>query len=180
MNRVNHLKSLCQIALCAAIYVAVNYAFAFMSFGNLQFRIAEMLVLLVFYNRKYAISVVLGCVIANIGSPLGWIDIIVGSGSTLIACLMMMPIKNIWIASLCPTITCLLVAWELSYVFGTPYWFNAVTVLPCEFAVVTVVGVPIMKLLIRNKQLVSLMGLKVIKKSGKSPKDDNSANDNQE
>lgn len=170
MKNISRIKSIAQIAILAALYVAINYAFAFMSFGNIQFRLAEMLVLLVFYNRKYAISVVLGCVIANIGSPLGWIDIVVGSGSTLIACLMMMPFKrNIWIASLAPTITCVLVAWELSYVFGTPFWYNVATVLPCEFAVVTIVGVPLMKLITRNRQIVMLMDLRVIPRKSLAP-----------
>lgn len=74
-----------QIALVAAIYVVLTAAppLNAISYGAYQFRVAEMLNFLAFYNRKYIIGVTLGCMIANY-FMYGPIDVFVGGGSTLV------------------------------------------------------------------------------------------------
>ena len=49
-----------------------------LSFGVYQFRISEMLNFLAFYNPKYIIGVTIGCMIANLFSSFGLIDVFVG------------------------------------------------------------------------------------------------------
>ena len=78
-------RDMVQIALVAAIYIALTIIppFNVISFGAYQFRISEMMNFMAFYNRKYIIGVTIGCMIANLFSPL-WIDVFVGGGSTLV------------------------------------------------------------------------------------------------
>lgn len=76
---------LVQIALVAAIYVVLTITppLNAISYGAYQFRISEMLNFLAFYNRKYIISVTIGCMIANFYS-FELVDVFVGGGSTLV------------------------------------------------------------------------------------------------
>lgn len=74
-----------HMAIVAAIYVALTVTppFNAISYGPYQFRIAEMMNFLVFFNRKYLIAVTLGVMIANFFAY-GPIDVVVGGLSTLI------------------------------------------------------------------------------------------------
>lgn len=76
---------LVQIALVAAIYVVLTITppLNAISYGAYQFRIAEMMNFLAFYNRKYIVGVTIGCMIANL-IGFGWVDVFVGGSSTLI------------------------------------------------------------------------------------------------
>lgn len=78
-------RDLVEIALVAAIYVVLTITppLNAISYGAYQFRISETLNFLVFFNRKYIISLTLGCMIANFFS-FGLIDVFVGGGSTLV------------------------------------------------------------------------------------------------
>lgn len=78
---------LAAAALVAAVYAALTLATAFMSFGAVQFRIAEALCILPFFFPFTTWGVFLGCLLANLLSPIGAPDIILGSLTTLAACL---------------------------------------------------------------------------------------------
>ncbi|MGT2910553.1 QueT transporter family protein [Streptococcus cameli] len=78
-------RDMVQIALVAAIYVVLTITppLNAISYGAYQFRIAEMLNFLAFYNKKYITGLTIGCMIANfIGY--GIVDVFVGGFSTLI------------------------------------------------------------------------------------------------
>jgi uncharacterized membrane protein len=60
-----------RTALIAAAYAALTYAFAWMSYEQIQFRISEVLVLFAFIEPRYGLGLVLGCILANLASPLG-------------------------------------------------------------------------------------------------------------
>ncbi|KKF58248.1 QueT transporter family protein [Streptococcus uberis] len=74
-----------HIALVAALYVVLTITppLNAISYGMYQFRVAEMMNFLAFFNKKYIIAVTLGCMIANFYS-FGLIDVFVGGGSTLL------------------------------------------------------------------------------------------------
>ena len=80
-NRVN-TKFLVSTALIAAIYVVMTLAIAPMSFGMVQVRFSEMLMLMAFIDKKYAPGLALGCFIANCFSPFGMMDIVFGTTCT--------------------------------------------------------------------------------------------------
>ena len=80
------VRDMADIAIVAAIYVVLTITppLNAISYGAYQFRISEMMNFLAFYNPKYIIGVTIGCMIANLFSSFGLIDVFVGGGSTLV------------------------------------------------------------------------------------------------
>src|SRR5699024_1503914 len=77
------VKEMTKTSMIAALYVVITFSLAAISFGAIQVRPAEAFNHLVSYNKRYIFAVTMGCVIANVFSPLGIIDVFVGGGSTL-------------------------------------------------------------------------------------------------
>lgn len=146
----NKSKFITQTAIVAALYVALTLALSFMSYNAVQFRVAEILVLLVFIDKKYFLGLVLGCAIANAFSPLLMIDVIVGTLATVVALLFIILVrkflgdnrKSLIIASLGPVLSnAIFVGIELTVLFKElPFIVNAAYVALGEFVVVTIVG----------------------------------------
>ena len=158
--RKNQISSarIAKLAAVAAIYVALTYALGFMSYGNIQFRIAEALMLLCFYKKDYGISLILGCFIANIFSPMMLMDMVFGTLATVLAVVLIYISPNIYVASLAPVLTnAVIVGVELTVCFQTPFWLNAVEVAAGEFVCVSIVGVIVFKLLEKNAPLMKLI-----------------------
>ena len=156
-NKLNAAR-LVKLAAVAAIYVALTYALGFMSYGNIQFRVAEMLMLLCFYKKDYGISLTVGCFIANLFSPMMLMDMVFGTLATVLAILLIFISPNIYVASLAPVVTnALIVGAELTISFNTPYWLNALEVAAGEFVCVTVVGVIVFKVLEKNGAFMKLI-----------------------
>lgn len=147
----NKTKFITKTAIVAALYVALTWAFSWMSYGAIQFRVAEILVLLVFIDKKYFLGLVLGCAISNAFSPLGMVDVIVGTFATIVALLSIMFIRKIMgdnkksliISSLGPVISnAVFVGIELTILFKElPFILNAAYVAFGELVVVTIAGV---------------------------------------
>lgn len=89
-----------QAALIAAIYAALTYAVAPLSFGATQFRISEALTVLPVFTPAAIPGLEIGCIIANIGSPYGPIDILLGTGATVLAALATRLTRNIKIKNI--------------------------------------------------------------------------------
>ena len=136
-------RDMVQIAIVAAIYIALTIIppFNVISFGAYQFRISEMMNFMAFYNRKYIIGVTIGCMIANLFSPL-WIDVVVGGGSTLVFLTLGVVLfskvkpgyllngwlrKDFFLFSIFFSISMVTIAIELNIVTGAPFlltWFT--------------------------------------------------------
>lgn len=152
------ISQIIKIAMVAAIYAVLTVAILPLSYGAIQFRLSEILVLLCFYNPKYCWSMILGCAIANIFSPMAALDIPFGTLATALAVLCLCKSKNIWIASLFPTIfNGIIVGLELYFALNEPLLISMGTVALGELVVVTVAGVPIFKLLEKNKGFMRLI-----------------------
>jgi uncharacterized membrane protein len=150
-------------AVMAALYVALTLVNP-LSFGEIQFRASEILVLLCFYNPAFCIPMIIGCFVANfIASPWGWIDVLLGTLGTALAVFPMRKsvCKNIWFASLIPTVTnAFYVGIMLTYFVGVPLplWQNMLFVGLGQFTVITVVGVPLFKFVLeKNKMFMNLI-----------------------
>lgn len=81
------VRRLAVSAVIAAVYAALTMSTGFMSYGSVQFRIAEALGVLPFFFPVTTWGVFVGCLIANLLSPIGAADLVVGSLTTLAACL---------------------------------------------------------------------------------------------
>ena len=149
------VKFMATSAIIAALYIVVTLIFSAVSFGQVQFRIAEIFNHLVAFNPRYFVGVVLGVLISNaLFSTIGVMDIIFGVGHSMITLGLLILIckfvKNIWarliINSFLFTATMFIIAIELNIVLDLPFW---ITWLYCgvgEF-IVLAVGAPIMYLL---------------------------------
>lgn len=161
-NRKFRTADLTRLALVAASYAALTLALPGLSFGAVQFRLSELLVLLCYYRRDYSIAMIVGCFVANCFSPMALMDMVFGTLATAIAVIPMYSIRNIWLASLLPVVSNgVIVALELLICYGNepPFWFNMLTVGAGELAVVTVAGCLLFKLLLeRSTRFMSVIG----------------------
>ena len=165
MKKYN-MNFITRTALIAAAYAALTYAFAWMSYEQLQFRVAEILVLFAFIEPKYSLGLILGCALANMASPLGIIDVVVGSFATFLAVVFIAAVrktmgynkKSLIVASIGPVITnALLVGLELTYLFQTPFIVNASYVAIGEFVTVTIAGTAAVGSIMKNQNLTVML-----------------------
>ena len=163
MNKQKTLRTVVKLALVAAIYVALTLALYPLSYGSIQFRVSEFLMLLVSYNPLYAISLSVGCLLANIASPMGLIDVVFGTLATVISCIPMIFIKkNKYLSSLFPSIVnAIVIGLELYFAYSVPFYLGAIEVFAGEFVVVSLIGVPVFKSLEKNEKIVETLELKV-------------------
>lgn len=155
----NKNKQIATVGLIAALYAVITLALGFISYGQIQFRISEILMFLPLFGKEYIIALTLGCFLANVVGPFGVPDIIFGTLATLISSILVYYtpklIKNnkytLFIASLWPTIiNALIIGWELYKFFGVPFVLGFLQVGFGEFVVITIVGLPVFKM-VNNK-----------------------------
>ncbi|MDR3215482.1 MAG: QueT transporter family protein [Bacilli bacterium] len=151
-------KTMVKLAVVATLYVIFSMIIPPLSYGEIQFRFGEILMLLPFINKKYSISLVIGCLIVNLFSPLGIVDIIFGTSATLLACLAIINLKNIWLVSIVATlINAIIVGIELNIVFSLPLFLSMFSVGFGELVVV-LIGCLIFNHLIKtNHRLIELL-----------------------
>lgn len=149
------VKGLVTNAIVAALYVVITTVFAFISFGNIQFRIAEMLNHLFVFDKKYGYGIIGGVVLANTifmsASGLGLYDLVFGLGhsilSLVIGALLFRFAKDIkgkmLILSLVFSVMIFLVAIELQIVLELPFWLSYLETFIGEI-VVMLAGIPVM------------------------------------
>ncbi len=82
----NKALYLAKAALIAAAYVALTWVSEALGlgFGAIQLRLSEALTILPVFTPAAMPGLILGCAVANAGSPLGPIDILVGTTATLL------------------------------------------------------------------------------------------------
>lgn len=151
------VEAIAQNAIIACIYAVLTLAIAPLAYSEVQFRISEIIVFLAFYNKKYIPGLVIGCFLANIPSPLGWFDMVFGTLSTLVVCIMMYRVKNKYLAAvLASVITGLIVGFELHLALSIPYWINAIYVGIGELGVL-LIGAVLFSYIEKNKQFKELI-----------------------
>ena len=89
-------------AAVAALYALLTYFGSIfgLTYGPVQFRFAEALCVLSFLFPTAAPGLFVGCLIANLLSPYGLVDVVCGSAATLIAALITARVRHRWLAPL--------------------------------------------------------------------------------
>lgn len=146
-----------KVALVAALYVVLTVLIAPLSYQDIQFRFSEVLVLLCFYRRDYVYSLIIGCFISNLFSPMA-LDIIFGTFHTAISVILISHSKNLFIATLIPTILMPIIAFELYYFLGLPFFVSLLTTMIGEFVVVSIIGYTLFKLMENNTAFLKFIG----------------------
>ena len=144
-----------KTAIVASIYAALTVGLNPISYGAVQFRLSEVLVLLAFVNAEYIVGLTIGCLIANLLGPYGLADIICGTFATFVSAYLIYVtpkfIKSkyaIWVASLWPVlINALIIGLMLNVFFKYPLILSMLQVGIGEFGVVTIIGVPLFKII---------------------------------
>lgn len=152
-------RKIARFGIITALYVVLTQATLGLAFGPFQFRVSEMLTLLAFIDPFYLAPLTLGCAIVNLSSPFGMIDVIFGSLASFLALKFMTKSKNIYIASLWPSVFSFIVGLEILLLSSEPVNFFLVTgqIMVSQFIIVSLIGVPIFKNIINNSQLVEII-----------------------
>lgn len=154
------LRMILKVGIIAALYVILSAPFGQFAYGPIQFRISEVLILLCFFRRDYVYSIIIGCFFANILNPIpGMVifDMIFGTLHSAISAFIISRMKKIYLASLVPTIFMFIIGLELYYVLKLPFWITTLTLMASEFIVVSLIGIPIFKLISRNQGLMEMI-----------------------
>lgn len=109
MNKKSTLY-ITQAAVIAALYVALTYTSNALglAYNAIQFRLSEILTVLPVFTPAAIPGLVIGCIIANLSSPFGIVDIICGSLATLFAAVSTYWLRNFrfkgtpLLSALCP------------------------------------------------------------------------------
>ncbi|MBS5587926.1 MAG: QueT transporter family protein [[Clostridium] spiroforme] len=156
MRKIFSVKLITINAMIAGIYAILTLAISPIAYSQIQFRLSEIIVFLAFYNKNYIPGLAIGCILANMFSPFGILDIIFGTISTIFVCLTMYKIKNKYFAAfLGAIITGIIVGGELWYLYQIPYLINALYIAIGELFVL-VIGALIFNILERNERFIKL------------------------
>ena len=158
-------RRLTVTALLAAVYAALPIGLGFLSYESVQFRVAEALCVLPFFFPWATWGLFLGCVIANLLSPAGVLDVVFGSLATLLSCFAVAALgrgdrrrwSNCVLACLMPVLfNAVIVGAVITFALtpalaSSPVWLvfavNALSVGAGEAAVLFALGLPLLRFL---------------------------------
>ena len=134
-----------ESALIAAVYVALVLLFKPISFGAIQFRIAEALCILPFFSLSAVPGLALGCLLGTFFSGAAMPDVVFGTLATLLAAILSYKLRDInkWLVCLPPILAnAIIVPFVLQYAYGVTdgYFFLFATVGIGEILAVGVLG----------------------------------------
>ena len=131
-------KQLAIAGIIAAIYTVMSLLSSVfgIAYGPIQCRFSEALTVLPFFLPEAIPGLFIGCIVTNLMSTVGPLDLILGSVATLLAALWTRRMPNKWLAPL-PPVLCnaviigAMIAWyEVGFTeaFWGMFAFNALTV----------------------------------------------------
>ena len=102
--RKTNVRNLTLAAVVAAAYAALTMLLPGPSFGYAQLRVAEALTVLPFFFPAAAPGLLIGCLVSNLISPYGLVDVVCGTAATGIAAFLTMKMPRKWLAPLPPVL----------------------------------------------------------------------------
>lgn len=154
---VSSAKSIAFNGLIAALYFVLTIVSSPIAYGQIQFRIAEILVLLCFWRPDLIVGVTLGCFLANINSSLGPWDMLFGTLATFLSAVGVALSPRLFIGAIFPiVINAFVVGAELYYLASLPFWISCGYVAIGE-GVVIIVSYILWILLVRHKNFMNVL-----------------------
>lgn len=160
-------KFMAKSIVVAAVYAALTFVCYPLSYGAVQFRISEVMVLLAYIDPLYIPGLLLGCFLANLLGTGGLVDAVFGTLASLLALALIhltakhgkQTLLSLMIASLWPSVANCIVAFEMTAILHMPesFWFWAGMIALGEFVVVTLVGVPLFRYLLGKPHVMRVM-----------------------
>ena len=137
--------------MIGAIYALLTVLFAPISYGMIQVRISEMLMILPFFTPAAIPGLFVGCLVANIFGGYGIPDIVFGSLATLVSAYLVSKIGNKYLVPLPPVIiNAVVVGLVLHLVLDLPFYMTVIWVGIGQLVACYGLGLPL--LLILEKQ----------------------------
>ena len=134
--KVSRSISIVLVVMFAALYAALTVVFAPISYLSLQIRISEVLITFIpIYGWPALLGLTLGTFLANMVSPLGLIDLLVGPLATFLGGLPLIYLRRHgrWAIIIgffsYAVIVSFMVALELAWLFASPFEFMFIQVL---------------------------------------------------
>lgn len=156
MERKKIIQTITLNALILALYYVFSLPLGQLNYGIINIRISEVFILLAIFNKKFIPGLVGGCLLVNIfsGLPFDWL---IGTGQTLIACLILYFIKNRYISLFLAALSCgVIIGVELHFFVNEPLWLAMGSVLLSELIILTI-GYFIWKAALKNSAIQRLI-----------------------
>jgi uncharacterized membrane protein len=137
-------------AVIAALYFALTMLLAPISFGPVQFRVAEALCVLPFLYAEAIPGLFVGCLLSNLLGGNGLLDVLFGSLATLAAAIAVYKCRVKWLVPLFPVIVNgIVVGAVLAYVYtpdtmAAAFPLFAAEVAAGELGVCYLIGLPLL------------------------------------
>ena len=148
------IKYIVQAAVIAGIYAAITIALSPLSYGPIQIRASEALTVLPALTPAGIPGLFIGCIISNILSPYGLLDLICGSLATLIAAFFSCRLREKPLLVPLPPIIAngLIIGIMLKYAYGVPFPLPLciLSVAAGEMIACYAIGYPLYKVLKNN------------------------------
>jgi uncharacterized membrane protein len=131
-------------AIIAALYAGLTILLQPISYGPVQFRVAEALTVLPLFFIEAVPGLTVGCFLAN-AYMFGPIDMIFGSLATLTAAILTRLSKKIWLGVIPPIVINAFVVPAVLLWVGEEiaYWFSVLTVMAGQAGAVIGIGAPL-------------------------------------
>ena len=100
MKKTLSVRKLCVCAVSAALYAAITILTAPLSYGPVQFRLSEAMVVLCALEPLLGVGITVGCFLANLFSTVTPLDAIVGTLATALACFWTARCRRSWLIPL--------------------------------------------------------------------------------
>ena len=157
MKKVFTVKNLCLSGIIAALYAGLTILLQAISFQAVQVRVSEALTLLPVLFPAAIPGLTIGCLAANMLSPVGWMDWVFGTLATLIAALLTRKLRhNLYLAALMPVLSnAIIIGIMLHVAFGEPLWMSMLTVGAGEALACFVLGIPLVQALEKVPKLAA-------------------------
>lgn len=154
MRKIN-TETIALTGVTAAVYMVATLAISPIAYGSVQFRISEVMVLLAWINPSFVPGLVLGCALSNMFSPLVIIDVLFGTFHTFCSVMLISKTKNMYLASLWPTIFSFIIGLELYLVYGSPFIASTLSVMAGELICITLIGCIVFSIVRKNGYIMA-------------------------
>jgi uncharacterized membrane protein len=148
-----------QTAVIAAIYFVLTFFLTPISFGPVQVRISEAMSVLVFFTPAAVPGLAIGCLISNLASPYGMLDIVFGTLATLLSAICARRIRHKWLIGIPYVVfNAVIVGYVLHLmVAGLGWLYAALGVGLGELLSVYVLGIPLLNLIDKNEPIKRML-----------------------
>lgn len=151
MKNKRNIKFWIQAAVIGAVYAGLTIVLSAFSYSLMQVRVSEALTVLPALTPAAVPGLFVGCMLANIISPVGMADMILGSAATLAAAFISYKLrKTDMLVPLAPVIVnAVVIGAMLHYVYvpDTPLLICMGWVAAGQFISCYVIGLPVLKVL---------------------------------